>query len=279
MKRISYFLSLLLLITFTTYPLETYASEDTTQTVAKKKKSKKNQNRGPYPKNPYVDDQVWSALEPYFLPTNHPIRGALDDLFSTRVTLNEASLKKAGFKDPHQRIFTKTVVTRHSKIKGYVLKLYTDDTPGIIDWYEHMQRITGAQRVRDAIKRLGYESLFVVPKKFIYPLPPEPSPSLGLERKNFILVAEDMNILNKKKNRAKYRTKMTKKQLDAMYKIIQAEGLDDSVIPANLCFTKKGKLAFVDTGVHGRWPIRYQMTMQSLSPEMQTHWKNLFEKK
>lgn len=222
--------------------------------------------------NPYVHADTWNTVSPYFLPENHPIKAQLDRIFSEhRAILNEASLKRAKFKNATPGRFSHTVVTTHSKLKGYFVKLFTD--------YQHidevrqlMKRINGARIIKDAIIKHGYQLLCKVPNKWIYPLPPEPSPPPGTFRKNFILIAEDMDIYGKVKNYSRWRgKKMTEEKVKAVYTLLQEEGLSDSVFAFNVPFTKDGRLAFIDTEHFHNWPVKFEKMMRYLSPSMQKY--------
>lgn len=231
-----------------------------------------------YQKPAHVDTGVWNQLTPHFLPEDHPIKAKLDTIFSARATQNTASLKKAGFIDPEPRKYSRTVVTRHPRLKGFVIKLYTDDSP-LNDAFELLLRVTGANYTRDAINRFGYQSIFAVPKKWIYPLPESRLSTDGSYPKNFILIAEDMNVLERSDNYYWWKSGLvTKKILDALYMIVQEAGLDDSVMPSNIPFTKDGKIAFVDTPCYHRWPVGFDRLTRHLSPAMRKHWSLLISK-
>lgn len=229
-----------------------------------------------YEKSYHVDEAVWNQVKPYFLPENHPIKAKLDSIFSTRVSQNTQTLTAAGFLRPQPRSTSSTVVSRHPKVNGYILKLYTDDNP-INDAYELMLRIIGAEKTRESILRHKFKSLFLVPKKWIYPLPANSAPDAAFP-KNFILVAEDMNIIRRNKNFELWKSNaVSKKVLDALYVIVQDVGLDDSIKPSNIPFTKDHKFAFIDTAVFHRWPINFDKFSVYLSPTMQKHWRKLIE--
>ena len=71
--------------------------------------------------------KVRAAVAPYLVPSDHPIKGVLDVLFTTsRVILNLDTLHKAGFAKTSPNKFTRVIVTAHPAIPGYVFKLYLD---------------------------------------------------------------------------------------------------------------------------------------------------------
>lgn len=230
----------------------------------------------PYVRNPHVPPDVWDHLTPYFLPENHPLRAKLDKLFSTRITINVDTLRAAGFEKPRQMKYTSIVVGKHKMLKGYLLKMLTDENPDTTDWVQWKKRIHGASIIKRAIEQHGYERMFKVPQKWIYPLPADPSPGPEYFRKNFILVVEDMRILKKWTNLEEWMNlEMTPEKLEALYVLITELGLDDSVYPWNVPFRKDGYLAFVDTERFHRWPVPYDNLLRYVAADMQKFWREL----
>ncbi|HEY4831810.1 MAG TPA: hypothetical protein VIH61_04535 [Waddliaceae bacterium] len=230
-----------------------------------------------YDQNPHVNPEVWEKISPYFLPEDHPIKPKLDNLFSQRITANSRRLKKAGFEEPEPRKLSKTIVTKHKKIKGYYFKLFTDDQ-SIDDGKQLYTRVLGAERVKNCINRNQLDHLCKVPQKWIYPLPENPPPSKPLHRKNFILIAEDMELYTKEENLMKWgnSTLVTTELLDAIYLLLQEEGLKDSIYPFNMPFSKiDHKIAFIDLEKTREWPIRFKRLIPYLSPEMALYWSAL----
>lgn len=226
---------------------------------------------------PYVSERTWSVVTPYLLPENHPIKEELDRIFAQRVTLDSSSLKQAGFRSPNPRGFSKTVVTQHPKLPGYFVKCFLDIQKNVSDVQKIMKRIKGAENIKKMIEQRHYEALFKVPQKWIYPLPATPSPPSKYPRKNFILIAEDMQILNTEKNYKAWKgPKMTKERLDAFYTIVDKIGLSDSVMAFNVPFTEdEDKMAFIDTELWNRWPVHFERTIKYLSTTMQPYWHQL----
>lgn len=228
-----------------------------------------------YPRNPHVSDVVWETAKPYFLPFNHPIKPKLDKIFASRPTLNEHTLKRAGFKKTHPRPQSKLVVTTHKHLPGYWLKFFLDDQKGVVDYTHLIHRIKGARSIQKTIERRGYKHLFKVPKKWIYPLPAEPSPPSG-HRKNFILVAEDMNVLSRKKNNSKWKSSaMTKELATAIYIVLKQNGLRDTIYPFNLPFSTDGKLAFIDTEYHHAGPVHFERMIRHFPSRLRVFWQQL----
>lgn len=232
--------------------------------------------------NPWVPPDLWQELEPYFLPHDHPIKADLDSLFSKmRVTQSANLFEKGGFGKPKMREPTNIVIGRHEQFKDYIFKVYLDTQPSLNEWINWVHRIEGARAIQCSLERHGFLH-FCTPKKWIYPLPAEPSPpnATRFHRKNFILIVENMNILSLKDNRKAFRKKITPQILQELYTILTEEGLIDSVYPDNIPFTENGQLAFIDTEHHypGR-SIPYEKLTPFLSKQMKEFWQALTIKK
>jgi hypothetical protein len=230
-----------------------------------------------YARNPYVDPGLWDELTPYFFPADFPEKELFDKIFAKRRVLKSVKeMHKAEFlviTDPKDKI----IVARHHKIPDFLIKVYLDTSP-THEWYWWKKRIDGANTIREAIERHGYGSIMKVPRKWMYPLPAEPSPKdkEGIYRKDFVLVVEDMHILSWKKNRKAYKKRITKEHLKALYTLINECGLLDSVYADNIPFCKDGKIAFLDTE-HSLNEPPFPMTHvgQYLNDEMVGYWEQL----
>lgn len=234
----------------------------------------------PYVRGKSVPVEIWQTVRPYFLPASHPLRSKLDKLFKTRITLNHHTLKAAGFLTPHPRQFSHSIVSMNKNIKGFVFKFFSDDQPKIDDARQLMKRILGAKAINKSLKRLGWGKHFIVPKKWIYPLPENPAPPQGSFRKNFILIAEEINVYHNEANRVQWRTKVTPLLLRGVYSIVTDVGLYDSLIPSNIPFARsqKEKMVFLDTEHFGGNQIPYKRISPYLSAEMEQVWNALISK-
>lgn len=237
----------------------------------------------PYVRSNTITDEAWEATKPYFLPENHPVKPKLDRMFSTkRVMLNSESFRAAGFSRYKPGRVSHIMASGHPSLQGYFIKGFPDDDTMIkYDWRKLVHRIVGAQAVRQCIKKHHLEKKFAVPHKWIYPLPenpPTPKNSKFL-RKNFILVAEDMRIYEHEVNNKRYKKHMTKQLLDNIYTILDEVGLYDSVYAFNVPFCKDGRLAFIDTEWHHRWPVPYQKFTKYFSSDMKKYWEKLIKNK
>lgn len=231
-----------------------------------------------YVRNPYVNQTLWDELKPYFLPENHPAKKPLDAIFSKkRILSSRKAMKHAGFdvfKHPQRDI----VIARHPEIRGYIIKAYLDNKQ-IDEWAWWKKRIDGVRQVQECIDRNHFGNMMKTPKKWIYPLPSEPSPpgSLSSRRKNFILIAEDMFILPKKENLRAYKEFMTPLLLNAIFIVLTENLLVDSIFIPNIPFSYDGKIAVLDTEHFNNVnrPMKLWKMLRYLSPEMRAYWREL----
>lgn len=219
-----------------------------------------------YPYNPAVPLQQWEQLEPYFLPEDLKVKKVLDALFSKNgKTASAHSLLAAGFKIIPSTGYSGLIVVRHKKLKGYLLKIFTDNSPVSDAAQRLVWRIIGANYLREVVEDLGYGQTFKVPEKWLYPLPLSQHAVAG--NKHFVLVVTDMKLVNDSKN-YKYWSgdnKVTPDLLDRLYLLLQTAGLSDSIYPFNLPFASNDKIALIDTEYHHVWPIHYQRLTKFLS--------------
>jgi hypothetical protein len=192
------------------------------------------------------------------------------------VTQNLDSIDEAGFSSSIPQRYNGAIVSKHKKLKGYVVKLFTDDTEIVDDWKYWAKRVEGSIAVRQAIMDHGYYDMFTVPYKWIYPLPAEPSPSDGSFRKNFILIAEKVSIIKGNKKHW-LGPNMTKKRLKAFHILVDELGLYDSCWPDNVPFITDGRQAFIDLEHHHEWPIKKKRMKKFLNDEMRIYWQFLID--
>jgi len=242
-----------------------------------------NFSEGTYERPSHIKKTVWNVVTPHLLPENHPIKKKLDKIFSKdRVVLNKNSMKKAGFTTATPQKVTRLIVTKHPQLEGYVIKTYLDAQKAHKNKSEEhfwLMRIKGANAIRDLISDKEWEANFKVPKKWIYPLPKNPSPPSSFQRINFILVEEDMNILGNKENKRNWGSDViTQNLLKDLITILDTLGLKDCAKPDNIPFSHDGKIAFVDTQTHHEWPVNYKKLTEYLSPSMKNYWKQGIKK-
>lgn len=225
----------------------------------------------------YIDEAVWNLATPHLIPEDHPIKAKLDSIFTkTRASSSEKSLRESGFRIRKGRKWDNVLVLQHKKLKGYVVKLYTDDQMGVNEWDALIRRATGAKLTQECIDRHDYNHLLVAPKKWIYPLPETPLANPQFQQKNFILIAEDMHILKGAANGQRwFGPTMDDDMLRAVFTVITEVGLVDTVFPDNMPFCADGRIAFVDTEHYNKWPIPYHRLMHFLSFDNQNYWMAL----
>lgn len=236
-----------------------------------------------YERNPYVSEEIWDKVSPYFLPEDHPLKEKLDEIFTkSRAIVGIESMKKAGFGKVAPQKYTQVVVARHEAVEGYIFKIYLDAQryhKKKTEWYYWIKRITGARAIQQMIDEKGWHDIFKVPKKWVYPLPCDPCPPKDFVRKNFILVEEDMDIVDNKTNYDLWGSEIiTHEILDHMYYMTTELGLWDCAKPDNAPFSRDGRIAFVDTQSVYEWPIRYDKLTSHLNKENKAYWKELIKK-
>lgn len=230
----------------------------------------------------YVNPKVWAQVSPYLLPDDHPVKPILDTIFSTsRATLGLKTMKKAGFEKAYPQQWTHVIVTRHPDVPGYVFKIYLDaqryfrDKPEYVQWLE---RVQGAELIRETIALWGWGDKFKVPRKWIYLLPEYPAPPKEFLRKNFILVEEDMQIYSQKDNYKIWKSDaITEELLTKLHALLEEVGLRGGTKADNVPFAFDGRIAFIDTQSCRNWPIDYSKFTPYLSPTRQKIWKNIIK--
>lgn len=234
-----------------------------------------------YVKAPTASNESWEAVQPFLLPFNHPVKKILDKIFKgcERPLLSSKNMKKAGFFNytPSDKGI---IVTGHPRLKGYLLKIYLD-TCYLPEWKLWIQRIVGADQIRQSIIEFGYTPMMKAPKKWIYPLPnSQPPPEgEGYFPKHYVLVVQDMGILSEQANIQNWRHQATPALLDAFYNFVVVNGLIDSYFVDNSPFCFDKKIAFLDTEHYNvdlaHFPNRQYVLSQFLSPEMRNYWEQL----
>lgn len=234
-----------------------------------------------YTRSPHVSQHTWDMLKPYFLPEDHPVKAQLDTVFSNaRVLTDEDTLVDAGFKRPKPLANkNRPHVLRHPQFPEYLIKAYlhTSEIDEVQKW---ILRLQGAYGIRNGIKSRGYEKFFSVPQKWLYPIPGDPLPS-GTKRKNFVLVVQNMHILKKDENKQAWKSAaVTRELLDALFTLVEEEGLADSLFVFNIPFSRiDGRISFIDTEDYRMWPINYVRIEKYLSKDMKKYWHKLIKEK
>lgn len=230
-----------------------------------------------YARSPYISEEAWREVQEYLLPVDHPIKPALDRIFrESRVTASHEAMEDADFSFDIPRGDRRLTAAKHSKLKGYLVKTFLDtQNTANEEWKIWIHRIKGAKIIQESIEKHGFEHLLKVPKKWIYPLPADPSPAPGTPyRQNFVMIVEDMHILNVVKSKDKFMKALDKEFMDALYVVIKENLLIDSIYIDNIPFCSDGKIAFIDTE-HYRTdikPLKLHRMTKYFSPIMQEYW-------
>ncbi len=214
---------------------------------------------------------------PYLIPEDHPIKAALDYLFSqTRATENQTTLLEAGFEIVAVTQISLVIVARHPAFPGYIFKMYLDSETRVVreapNWTHLFTRCKGAQRIKKVIreKKLHY---FTVPDKWLYLLPKYPL-SREQNPQPLILVETDMEIDDEETTRKKW-LNVKSKHLDELYEILKL-GYASTSLVKNVPSTKNGKFAFIDTEYTKR-NLPLEKVKNFLSAEMRKYWDSLIE--
>lgn len=230
-------------------------------------------------RSPSVAEAIWNEVAPFLMPADHPAKTALDKIFSDpHVICDRNAMQKAGFKISKPRKWDNIFIATHKKLKGYVIKLYLDEQGALPDWYNWVKRARGASVIRQAIKKNGFESMFSVPQKWIYPLPRVAEKP---EQKSFILIVEDMDILSDSENKKAWKNskKISKKKLEALFILLKQEKLIDSVYIDNIPFSRNGKIAFIDTEHYqsNEKGVRFDRLTSRLPSKLRAYWIQLIQ--
>lgn len=238
----------------------------------------------PYTKPEGVTEEIWREVQPYLLPVNHPIKPILDEITKgVRVTANYDELTKAGFRLIRPATRKKMLVLSHARIGGYLVKTYLDvhnlfKQEGFL-W---KRRVEGALLIQSTLNKYGYNHIFKVPKKWIYPLHLQAPGTRAANNypKHFLLIVENMDVYDRPNNIARYKSKTTHEILDALYRVVSEDKLFDSLFLDNIPWCKDGKIAFIDTEYFNavKKKIKYKKLNQYLSRDMKRYWKKVVKK-
>jgi len=235
-----------------------------------------------FEENPHIDKAIKGELRKYIIPDRHPIKEKLDYIFkSRRVTQDIDAFQEAGFSIISNRPRSFITVAKHPDLEKYIIKAYMDTElrkkRGIPGWKWLTRRCLGAKRIAYTIAK-NKMKYFTVARKWIYPLPPEPSPLDDGKhvRQIVLLVATDMQLTSKKENLKAWYNVITKEHLQELFTIMNlAKG--ESYRPDNIHYTKSGQFAFIDTEYPFLGPD-YDSIRKYLSPSMLEYWDYLVEK-
>ncbi len=202
--------------------------------------------------NPYIDEKMKAMVEPFLIALDHPLKEALDDIFTkSRVIKDRKTITNAGFTIHKDQLYSFIIITKHPDLPGVLQKIYLDteknkksSRPG---WLSLTRRCMGAANVRALIKEKGLK-YFVAPDKCLYllPMPADKRVAKNETIQPVILLATDMQIVSNAETINVWKNLVTHAQLDELSCII-SHGLASSGLVRNIPYTKSGKFACVDT--------------------------------
>jgi hypothetical protein len=224
--------------------------------------------------NPTIQKHIKKKIKPYLLPLDHPVKPILDLIFSTSQPMkNEESFHQAGFETLQVTHASFIRLARHPAIPGFLFKVYLDSErrrkDGRPGWEWLLDRCKGAQNIRKLIQKENIQH-FVVPEKYLYPLPARP-PSVVQNPQPVILMVTDMQLADHFEVVDAWKNKITRQHLDELYLII-SQGYASAALVANVPYTKQGKFACIDTEYVKR-KIDCKKVLPFLSEDMQAYWK------
>lgn len=229
----------------------------------------------------FYDQAAQSKLKPYFLPKQHPMKPALDLIFAqARPLSNVAFFKQAGFEILLKKRAGHTRhaywhLAKHPQVPGYLFKVYLDTSnlKKNEGWRKLANRCIGAANIRNLIKKKGLRH-FVVPEKWLYRLPFDSDDPQS--QQPVILMVTDMRLTCLSDCEEAWKD-ATKEQLDELY-CIYSHGYGSTSLVNNVCYTREGKFAFIDTELPYR-EVNMKSVLKYFSEEMQDYWEDLIRPK
>lgn len=225
--------------------------------------------------------EIEKKVAPYLLPKKHFAFAALKQIFSKKgVLASTDSMEAAGFEIMLYRQGRGLIVASHPLLKNFLVKTYLD-TATHVDWTRWVRRVEGRERIQKFFdENLIYNTYFKVPLKWIYQIPPKKrgEPTENSIPREYILLVENMDLVDKKTNLEMYQNHISYETLDGLYLVIDQTGFSDGHV-ANLPFSKDGKIAFIDTEYTNVWPVHFDWLTKRFCPRKQRYWEALIENK
>ena len=229
--------------------------------------------------NPYITAEEKELIRPFLLPIDHPMRPNMDAIFlPARAVVDKNAFLNAGFDILFLQPRSFIAVGRHPLLPDYLIKANFDTTLELKDdvpaWQWFVQRCVGVGQVEKIIQKYKIKHC-VTPKKYIYPLPPEPSPpdSVNYSRKTIVLLVDDMHLVDEETNLRYWKTIITESHLNELY-MIMSRANGRSYRADNIPFNKDKKIAFIDTEYPTAQP-NYKQIRRYLSKTMRHYWDEL----
>lgn len=240
-------------------------------------------NHSRYPNfddHPYLSKKTKETIEPFLLPKGHSLKKRLDSIFlSPGITRDEASFAKKGFKTLSVRHTSFIRIAKHPLFPNHLFKLFLDSEKrkkeDISGWKWLARRCEGARNIKELIKKKKLRH-FVVPEKWLYPLPPPSEKHVKIKHHQpVILIVENMKLASWSENVDAWRNKITKEHLRELYCIL-SHGYSSCYVRQNIPYTRNGKFACIDTE-HPKRNLKpqYAHVKTYLSNEMKQYWELL----
>lgn len=236
--------------------------------------------------NEYVNQsiskkKVAAEVAPFLLPKNHFAHQALNHIFSEKgVLASIKSMEAAGFEILTYRQGRGLIVASHPLLKNYLIKTYLD-SDSYVEWSKWVRRVKGKDVIQNFLDNHPiYKSYFKVPGKWIYRIPTKSrgeATETSTPRK-YVLLVENMYIVDKKTNEEMYKKLITFITLDGLYLLIDQTGFSDGHI-GNLPFSSDWKIALIDTEYTNVWPVHFEWLSKRFSPAKSRYWEALIENK
>lgn len=210
----------------------------------------------------------------YLLPEKHRLQPLLATLFDDpNMFESYEHFKNAGFEIIRGNRFL--LIGKHPSIPDYLFKKFSDKQSQQAQLNNYVQRIEGANVLRQAIRKRQFKRV-VVPKKWLYELPSHFSKHRS--EKTFLLIVERMDIYTDHDERKLQYYNMDIDVLTEFCTILHDVGGCDAY-PLNQPLTRSGKIAFVDTEHVGKRPSNFKLKIiPNLNPELQAYALALWEK-
>ena len=124
---------------------------------------------------------------------------------------------------------------------------------GLFTSQRNIGRIKVAENMKSCIQAHNLEEI-ILPNKYLYHIPGR---SKKLDDKNYLVIAQAMDLVDDETNRACWRN-LTAKQEEEIKTIIKTVGYHD-ILLENIYFTPEGKIVFIDT--EPRYSIKLLLSM------------------
>lgn len=226
-------------------------------------------------------DKIKAEVSPYLLPEGHPIKVHLDAIFSkSGVLASIESMEEAGFNIIIYRQGRGLIVASHPLLDNFLIKTYLD-TVKHVEWTRWVRRAKGRERMQKFLDdHPQYAPYLKAPKKWIYKIPECGMGSATEESvpREYILLVENMDLVDKTTNEMMYKTVITYEALDGLYLIIDKTGFSDGHI-GNLPFSADQRIAFIDTEYTNTWPVHFDWLTKWFAPRKKRYWNRLIENK